>query len=97
MSQAREKVESKGSRTTDMNERPMARNTLLLASSGCNMTCGGGKSGIDRGGVEPVIAFALGLVVGEGLMRRKAVGESAGDWRRAEGLIEELERIRVPY
>lgn len=40
------KKETKG-RTTERKERPIAINTLLLASSGCNVTWGNGNKGIE--------------------------------------------------
>ena len=77
----------------------MAWNTLLLASSGCSTTCGGGNGGQagEGAGVEGP-GTSLDLLVGRGLTRRAGAGGASGDWRRRiEGLMAELERMRVSY
>lgn len=75
----------------------MASRTLLVASSECSMTLGGGKSGTSGGGEAFGGAADLAFATGTGLIRLGGAGESV-DWRRrAEGLITEFERMRVPY
>ena len=82
-----------GKRTTETKERPIAKKTLLDASSECNVTLGGGKSGMSADAGSLDVTGALAFVMGTGLMR---LGTSE-DWRRrTEGFITEFERILVP-
>lgn len=87
---------SRVAHTTDMNDLPMARNTLLFASSEWSITCGGGKGGsVPWGSGEELGSAALSLD-GTGRILRGA-REGPGDClKRAEGRITEFWRIRVP-
>ena len=84
-----------------MRARPIARKTLLFASSACRATCGGGNEGAEdsaAGDGEGATAGSIGLGVGIGLTRRGAGGGTSGDWRRrTEGLMAEFDRVRVSY
>ncbi len=68
--------------TTAMRERPTARKTLLFASSGWRVTCGGGKGGRE-GSVaagDRRAAASLGLELGMGLRRRGGAGGTSAGW-----------------
>lgn len=63
--------------TTDKKERPIARNTLLLASSGCKVTLEGGNGIISFWGVDMgVELFDFGVGIG---FIRLGCGGRSGD------------------
>jgi hypothetical protein len=68
----------------------MARNTLLFASSGCNITWDGGNTGILWAGCGWRGCIKESLGVGTGFMRLGGAGGSGDCRRRAEGLIIEF-------
>lgn len=78
--------------TTERKDRPIARKTLLFASSGCSTTCGGGNWGKLLGRCT---CAGSGFVAGVGFILR-GCGGGSGDWRRrAEGFIIMFWRILV--
>jgi hypothetical protein len=76
--------------TTERNERPMARNTLLFASSGCSITWDGGKAGMSWASWGWSEEMTLSFGVGTGFMRLGGTGGSGDCRRRAEGLMKEF-------